>query len=199
MNVPALREEQCKVFGKAPVSSHRQFLFRKVAWRLQADAEDCRSDEIRELARAIARDAPLRNRVVTNVGKRRADLPPEQTEVATVHPNRDPRLPVPGGLIVKQHKGTTHVVKVLDDLRFAYNDRRSTSLSAIAQEITGTKWNGLLFFGVTGRKHVPAPRGSTSGCRIASASTGATGATIPLWEDQRTASRRLFGEPEAPE
>jgi hypothetical protein len=153
MNVPALREEHCKVFGKAPVSSHRQFLFRKIAWRLQADEEGCRPDEVLELARAIARDTPLRNRVVTNASKRRAGLPPEQTVVATIQPDRDPRLPMPGGLIVKQHKGTTHVVKVLDDLRFAYNDRRYTSLSAIAQEITGTKWNGLLFFGLSEKKN----------------------------------------------
>jgi hypothetical protein len=39
MNVPALREEHRKLFGKEPASSHRQFLFRKIAWRLQADAE----------------------------------------------------------------------------------------------------------------------------------------------------------------
>ncbi len=39
MNVPALREEHRKVFGWEPASSHRQFLFRKIAWRLQADAE----------------------------------------------------------------------------------------------------------------------------------------------------------------
>jgi hypothetical protein len=39
MNVPALREEHRKVFGKDPVSSHRHFLFRKIASRWQADEE----------------------------------------------------------------------------------------------------------------------------------------------------------------
>ncbi len=153
MNVPALREEHRKVFGKEPVSAHRQFLFRKIAWRLQAEEEGWQPDEVRELARAIARDTPLRNRVITNAGKRRAGLPPEQTTVATIQPDRDPRLPMPGGVIVKQYKGRTHVVQVLDDGRFAYDDRRYTSLSAIAQEITGTKWNGLLFFGLTEKKN----------------------------------------------
>lgn len=66
MNVPALREEDRKLFGKDPVSSHRQFLLRKVAWRLQADEEGWQPDRIRELARGIARDTPLRQRVVTN-------------------------------------------------------------------------------------------------------------------------------------
>lgn len=153
MNVPALREEHRKVFGKEPASSHRQFLFRKIAWRLQADEEGWQPDKVRELAGGIARDTPLRNRVTTNVNKRRAGLPPEQTAVATIHPDHDPRLPMPGGLIVKQYKGQTHVVKVLADGRFEYDDRRFKSLSAIAQEITGTKWNGLLFFGLTEKKN----------------------------------------------
>ncbi len=153
MNVPALREEHRKVFGKEPVSAHRQFLFRKIAWRLQAEEEGWQPDEIGELARGIARDTPLRNRVITNAGKRRAGLPPEQTTVATIQPDHDPRLPMPGGVIVKQYKGRTHVVQVLDDRRFAYDDQRYTSLSAIAQEITGTKWNGLLFFGLTEKKN----------------------------------------------
>jgi hypothetical protein len=153
MNVPALREEHRKLFGNDPVSSHRQFLFRKIAWRWQADVEGLQPDRIRELARAIARDTPLRNRVVTNASKRRAGLPPERTAVATIQPEHDPRLPMPGGWIMKHHKGKTHVVKVLDDGRFEYEDRRYKSLSAIAQEITGTKWNGLLFFGLTEKKN----------------------------------------------
>ena len=92
LNVPALRDEHRKVFGKEPVSSHRQSLFRKIAWRLQADEEDWQPDKLRELARAIARDTPLRQRVITNAGERRAGLPPEQTAVATIRPDHDPRF-----------------------------------------------------------------------------------------------------------
>lgn len=153
MNVPALREQHRAVFGVEPACLHRQFLFRKIAWRLQADAEGGLSEATRALARSIARDAPLRNRIITNAGKRAAGFPAEQTVVTTIQPGRDARLPMPGGLIVKQHKGETHVVKVLDDGRFEYDDRRFKSLSAIAQDITGTKWNGLLFFGLTEKKH----------------------------------------------
>jgi hypothetical protein len=54
---------------------------------------------------------------------------------------------MPGSLLMKQHKGETHVVKVLDN-GFEYNGQVCRSLSAIAQEITGTKWNGFLFFGI---------------------------------------------------
>jgi hypothetical protein len=153
MNVPALREEHRKIFGEEPASAHRQFLFRKIAWRLQADEEGGLSEAARELARGVARDAPLRNRVISNAAKRRAGLPDEQAAITTIHPGRDSRLPMPGGLIVKQHKGETIVVKVLDDGRFEYGDQKYRSLSAIAQEITGTKWNGLLFFGLTEKKN----------------------------------------------
>ncbi len=153
MNVPALREEHRKLFGEEPVSVHRQFLFRKIAWRLQANEEGGLSEAARERARGIARDTPLRNRVITNAAKRLAGLPDEQTAITTIQPGHDSRLPMPGGLIVKQHKGETIVVKVLDDGRFEYGDRRYKSLSAIAQDITGTKWNGLLFFGLTEKKN----------------------------------------------
>ena len=60
---------------------------------------------------------------------------------------------MPGGWTMKHYKGRTHVVRVLDDGRFSYDDRQFKSLSAIAQEITGTKWNGLLFFGLTEKKN----------------------------------------------
>ena len=65
----------------------------------------------------------------------------------TVVQTRDARLPMPGSLIVKKYKDRTLVVKVLDD-GFEYDGRRFTSLSAIAGEITGTRWNGFAFFGL---------------------------------------------------
>ena len=41
-------------------------------------------------------------------------------------------------------------VKVLAE-GFEYEERRYESLSAVARAITGTRWNGLLFFGLTQR------------------------------------------------
>jgi hypothetical protein len=46
MNAPALREEHRKLFGKDPASAHRQFLFRKSAWRLQAGEEGSQPDKL---------------------------------------------------------------------------------------------------------------------------------------------------------
>ena len=148
MGVRELQQHYRDIFGEEPESVHRQFLFRKIAWRLQADQEGGLSESARELARAIAQDAPLRNRVISNAGKRRAGIQLDQSATTTIAPGHDSRLPMPGGLIVKQFKDQTIVVKVVDD-GFEYDDRRYSSLSAIAQEITGTKWNGFLFFGLT--------------------------------------------------
>ena len=148
MSVRDLQQQHRDVFGEEPESIHRQFLFRKIAWHLQAKEEAGLPEPVRDLARSIAQDAPLRNRVISNAQKRRAGLPIEQIATTTITPDHDSRLPMPGGVIVKQFRGETLVVKVTD-LGFEYSNHRYTSLSAIAQEITGTKWNGYLFFGLT--------------------------------------------------
>jgi len=62
------------------------------------------------------------------------------------HPDHDSRLPMPGGVIVKQFRGETLVVKVTD-LGFEYSNHRYTSLSAIAQEITAPSGMGTFSSG----------------------------------------------------
>ena len=131
MSVRELQQRHRELFGANPSPAHRQFLLRKIAWRLQADEEGGLPDSVRELARAIAKDAPLRSRVITNAEKRRAGIPIDQTATTTINPNHDARLPMPGGLIVKEFRGETIVVKVIDD-GFEYGDRRYTSLPLIA-------------------------------------------------------------------
>ena len=65
---------------------------------------------------------------------------------------RDGRLPRPGTLLTRQFKDRRIVVKVLEN-GFEYQSQRYRSLSAIAREVTGTRWNGLVFFGVAERPH----------------------------------------------
>ena len=134
------------LFGRKPETNHRQFLFRKIAWRLQADRESGLSESTKQLAAAISQEAPLRTRIITSVAKQLAGLPPEQTATTVLASGHDSRLPMPGGVIVKQFKGETLLVKVTAN-GFEFRDRRYTSLSAIALDVTGTKWNGFVFFG----------------------------------------------------
>ncbi|MDR1236108.1 MAG: DUF2924 domain-containing protein [Holosporaceae bacterium] len=55
--------------------------------------------------------------------------------------------PMVGTKIVKEYKGKIHEVLVVEE-GFAYGGTIFNSLSAVAQKITGTKWNGIKFFNV---------------------------------------------------
>jgi hypothetical protein len=61
---------------------------------------------------------------------------------------------VPGAQLAKAYGGKTHVVEVTVG-GFIYDGVQFTSLSAVAKHITGTHWNGLLFFGLRRRKTYP--------------------------------------------
>ncbi len=61
----------------------------------------------------------------------------------------------PGLRLVREWRGETHDVLVLED-GFEWYGKRRRSLSAIAREITGTRWSGPLFFGLKPR---PLPFG----------------------------------------
>jgi hypothetical protein len=65
---------------------------------------------------------------------------------------------LPGSQLIKAHGGRNHVVVVEAD-GFRYEGALFSSLSAIAKHITGTHWNGLLFFGLRKRRsYLPTPR-----------------------------------------
>ena len=51
-----------------------------------------------------------------------------------------------GTKLIREYKGEKHEVIALDK-GFNYKDKTYKSLSAIANEITGTQWNGKVFFG----------------------------------------------------
>jgi hypothetical protein len=58
-----------------------------------------------------------------------------------------PRRIKPGSELVRTWKGKSYRVMVMAD-GFAYDGERFASLSEIASEITGTRWNGPRFFGL---------------------------------------------------
>jgi Protein of unknown function (DUF2924) len=150
-SLDVLRQKYEEVFREATRCRHREHLFRRIAWRLQALSEGDLSDRARERAHEIARDVDLRiigppaffstggERVPTTDRSRR---------------ERDRRLPPPGAMLTRTWKRRTIVVEVLAE-GFQCGNRQYSSLSAIAVAITGTRWNGLAFFGLTrpaGRK-----------------------------------------------
>lgn len=60
-----------------------------------------------------------------------------------------PQLANTGSRLIREWNGKRHVVDVLPD-GYLWNGRTWRSLSAVAKEITGTKWSGPRFFGVAG-------------------------------------------------
>jgi hypothetical protein len=136
-----LKARYREVFGEPSPSSNHAHLFRRVAWRLQARAEGDLSERARERAAELADDADLRLRAPHQFwGK----LERAQEEAGA---RRDRRLPVAGSVLKRSYRGQAIAVKVLDD-GFEYNGRRHASLSSIASQVTGTRWNGFAFFGL---------------------------------------------------
>ena len=66
--------------------------------------------------------------------------------------------PIAGTRLIREWQGVEHTATVLDD-GFEYQGRRYKSLSAIARAVTGTRWNGPLFWGLRNHseRQVKAP------------------------------------------
>jgi hypothetical protein len=143
LKVAFLKTKYRDLFGEESKSSNRQYLFRRIAWRMQANSEGGLSERARQRAAEIANDADLRTRAPRDFA--------ERASWARSHSRRDWRLPCPGTLLTRKHDRRQIIVKVLDD-GFEYESRHYKSLSAIAREVTGTRWNGLLFFGLAERR-----------------------------------------------
>ena len=58
------------------------------------------------------------------------------------------RQMIQGARIVKEWKGKIYTVIITADGRHEYDGEVYRSLSAVADKITGTHWNGKKFFGV---------------------------------------------------
>ena len=54
---------------------------------------------------------------------------------------------ITGTQLIREYQGVPHTV-IVRDTDFVYEGRPYKSLSAIARAITGTRWNGLMFFGL---------------------------------------------------
>jgi hypothetical protein len=142
LTVNGLRAKYRELFGEDSRSGNKDYLYRRIAWRLQANAEGDLSERARLRALEIANDADLRVRAPkARTGNQ------ERTTVTTINGARDSRLPQAGTLLTREFKGNMHVVKVLDE-GFEYDGRIYKSLSKIATEIAGTRWNGFTFFGL---------------------------------------------------
>ena len=134
MTVGQLAEKYAELYGEPTRSRNRAYLQKRLAWRIQEQAEGGL--------------APTTLTRITELG----DQLPERWRFrsAPALPSivaRDPRLPPVGTVLVRVFGGAKHQVTVLDE-GFEYLGERFKSLSAIARRVTGQQWNGFGFFGL---------------------------------------------------
>lgn len=143
MTPAQLRVKYAEVFGEQSRSGHKQWLVKRIIWRMQANAEGDISERARKRALEIANDADLRLQAPR--APRTAPVASEQTVTQTVPFTGTARVPTPGSILTRQYKGRDIQVAVVQD-GFEFEGERYKSLSAVAKVITGTHTNGFLFF-----------------------------------------------------
>lgn len=165
MTVRELREKYEAVFGEPTQAGNKDWLFKRIAWRIQALTEGDLSERARRRAEMLARDADLRTTAPRapmaaprdGVGGRAAG---DSVRDAKPSPSlADERVPPPGTVLTRVYRGQAYHVVVRDD-GFEYDGQVFRSLSAIAKLITGSHWNGLLFFKVAKPRTETAANGA---------------------------------------
>ena len=121
---PELKQMWRELFDREPSGFSRNYLISRVAYRIQELAYDGLKPATRAKLDALA-DA----------------LDPKAARKRVING------PVVGTRLIREWRGVEHKVTVLAD-GFEWEGRRCKSLSAVARAITGTRWNGLAFFGV---------------------------------------------------
>ena len=121
LGIDALRRRWRRMFGAVPPKGlTKDIIARMIAYRIQEEAFGGLDKETVRLLDRLAR------------GEKPSEL------------NR--RLKA-GTVLVREYLGERHTVTVVPD-GFLWADKTYSSLSVIAQAITGTKWNGPRFFGL---------------------------------------------------
>jgi hypothetical protein len=144
LSAPELRSRYGELFNEVTRVRNKDWLTKKILWRLQTNSEGDISERARQRALEIANDSDLR------MSPPKTSVP--LSSITSVMQHRtDSRLPPPGNTIVKHYKGETHEVIVLEH-GFEYLGDTFRSLSAVAEKISGSHCSGNLFFGLKAKR-----------------------------------------------
>lgn len=124
---PVLKARWRELFDTEPPAYNRRFLESRLAYRIQELAYGGLSQDTLDRLKAMA-------------GQYTAKGPAERKK-------RPLLRPVAGTKLIREWEGVEHCVTVRSD-DFEYLGRPYKSLSSVAREIAGTKWNGWIFFGL---------------------------------------------------
>ncbi|MEQ9145207.1 MAG: DUF2924 domain-containing protein [Parvibaculaceae bacterium] len=128
---PDLKAQWRDLFDNEPPPFNRRYLESRLAYRIQElSLGGLKPETIRRLER-LGEELDGGDRSRRRV---RADA-----------------MPIAGTRLIREWQGVEHVVTVTAD-GFEWQGRPYKSLSAIARAITGTRWNGWVFFGLKSRR-----------------------------------------------
>jgi hypothetical protein len=127
MPIGELKAEWRRLFGAEPPPYNRRFLESRLAYRIQELAYGGLKRETLERLEALGEQFDGRSITLRRI--------------------RHDQRPIAGTRLIREHQGVEHVVTVTRD-GYSYQGRPYQSLSAIARAITGTRWNGWVFFGL---------------------------------------------------
>jgi hypothetical protein len=126
-SIADLKQKWRDLFEAEPPPYNRRFLEHRLAYRIQELTYGGLKPEtlrrLRALAETLDGGDPQRRRQPAN------------------------DRPIAGTRLIREYQGVEHCVTVRDD-GYEYQGCPYKSLSAIARAITGTRWNGLVFFGL---------------------------------------------------
>jgi hypothetical protein len=141
MSAEQLHAKWRELYGCEPPLYQTQFMIKRLAYRIQELYYGGLSQQVKTRLHELG------------AGDKLAAM------TASVHEAKmQPGRIVPGTRLVREWNGKRYEV-VAGELGFEYEGRHYRSLSAIAREITGTHWNGKVFFGVNVQKRSGRGRG----------------------------------------
>src|SRR5450432_462837 len=125
-----LKQEWRVLFGAEPPPYNRKFLESRLAYRIQELAYGGLKPETVARLEALGEQISGKNITLRRIRRK--------------------QRPITGTRLLREYQGVEHVVTVTRDA-FEWQERPYQSLSAIARAITGTRWNGWVFFGMRAR------------------------------------------------
>ena len=115
-----------------PKSAKKELLIKHIAWHLQAKKYGGHSAQTIKQLDKLATKLKNKSEICA------ADIKTSSRQIIEIKA---------GTKLIREYQGEKHEVTALDK-GFEYKSRKYKSLSAIANEITGSRWNGKVFFGL---------------------------------------------------
>lgn len=150
MNIAELAEKYRELYGEPTRTRNKDYLKKRLKWRIQAAAQGGLSEGALTRIQQLGDQMPERWRMRLTQAEGEAEPATDAPLVIQATEPRDPRVPPVGTVLRRVFEGKAHEVTVCAE-GFEYDGQRYKTLSAIAQHITGTRWNGFLFFGLKKR------------------------------------------------